>query len=126
LVWIRNWFVWFIQSFTIDFTLNQKWFDTRLNVNFTNLDNLILDHSFVSKLWTPDIYFQNALSASVVNAFQAIQFITIGRYNNITYTTRMNGKFVCKMDLSNYPQDYQYCGIEIVSRKSRIIFWRKW
>jgi hypothetical protein len=80
----------------------------------------------VSKLWTPDIYFQNAISASVVNAFQSIQFITIGRNSNITYTTRMNGKFVCKMDLSNYPQDFQYCTIEIVSCEYRTAVGIRW
>ena len=109
-------------------TFKQRWIDNRLSLNplitkllantTNDITNLLLDSSFVSKFWTPDIYFQNALSASVVNVGLPIQYLAIGANNNITLITRVSGTFICKMDLSLYPQDYQFCSLEAVSRMS--------
>lgn len=82
------------------------------------MKDILLDSSYVSKFWVPDIYFQNALSVSVVNSGFAIQFLAIGPNNNITYIRRMSATLICKMDLSAYPQDNQYCSMEAVSRKT--------
>ena len=111
----------------MDLTLKLKWFENRLNLSQqiielikdrnNTIDNLILDSSFVPKFWIPDVYFQNGLSASIVNSGLNIQYLVIGLNQNITYTVRLSGKFMCKMDLSNYPQDYQYCSLEAVSCK---------
>lgn len=116
------------QSFQLDLTLKLKWFETRLNLSEkiteevkdrnNTIDNLLLDSSFVSKFWIPDIYFQNGLSASIVNSGLNVQYLVIGVERNITYTVRLSAKFMCKMDLTNYPQDYQYCSMEAVSRRS--------
>ncbi|XP_054160474.1 glycine receptor subunit alpha-2-like [Oppia nitens] len=112
-------------SFQLDLTLKLKWYDQRLNLSSgiqndildhnNTIDNIILDSSYISKFWIPDIYFQNALSVSIVNSGLSVQYLVIGIDKNITYTVRYSGKFICKMDLTNYPQDYQFCSIEAVS-----------
>lgn len=112
----------------MDLTFKQKWVDNRLMLsqwikdqlaNHTNeITDILLDSSHVPKFWTPDVYFQNALTASVVNVGLPVQYLAIGALNNLTLITRLSGTFICKMDLSEYPQDYQYCSLEAVSRKS--------
>ncbi|XP_054161868.1 glycine receptor subunit alpha-2-like [Oppia nitens] len=112
-------------SFQLDLTLKLKWYDQRLNLSSgiqndildhnNTIDNIILDSSYISKFWIPDIYFQNALSVSIVNSGLSMQYLMIGIDKNITYTVRYSGKFICKMDLTNYPQDYQLCSLEAVS-----------
>ncbi|CAG2121524.1 unnamed protein product [Medioppia subpectinata] len=80
------------QYFVMDFNFQQKWKDHRLvlPINMQRDSNIILDSSWASKLWTPDTYFSNALETKILS--------------------------VCKMDLSQYPQDIQYCSVDIASR----------
>jgi glycine receptor alpha-3 len=78
---------------------------------------IILDSSWSTKLWTPDTYFSNALEAKILNVMNPIVYFTVSYDNYIMQTVRMNVKFQCKMDLSQYPQDVQYCPIDIVSCK---------
>jgi hypothetical protein len=82
------------------------------------MKDILLGSSYVPNFWVPDIYFQNALSASVVNSVVAVQFLAIGPNNNITYIRRLSATLICKMDLTAYPMDYQYCSMEAVSRKT--------
>ena len=115
----------------MDLTLELKWFESRLNLSEAliqqiedsnnTIDSLLLDSSFVPQFWIPGIYFQNGLSVTVVNSGLNIQFVAIGLDQNITYTVRLSGKFMCQMDLTSYPQDYQYCSLEVVSRESNSI-----
>ena len=112
----------------MDVTLKLKWFENRLNLSSgivqqlqnknNTIDDLFLDSSFVPKFWIPDIYFQNGLSASIVTSGLNVQYLVIGLNQNITYTVRLSVTSMCKMDLSSYPQDYQYCNLDAVSRKS--------
>ena len=114
-------------------TLKLQWFETRLNLSKglteqllepnSTINSLLIDSSYATKFWIPDIYFQNALSVSIVNSGLNIQFLAIGLDQNITYTVRLSGTFMCKMDLTSYPQDYQYCSLEAVSCESITKFW---
>jgi hypothetical protein len=93
-----------------------KWIDSRLIIDFPNSSNpIILDNSWTVKIWTPDIYFDNANSISIINQLINNEFLIINQSNYISYNVRINGIFYCKMDLTNYPQDYQLCNIDIIS-----------
>ncbi len=48
---------------------------------------------------------------------QKLDFMIIDRNNCVTHSIRMYGNFICQMDLTNFPQDFQYCSIEIISCK---------
>jgi hypothetical protein len=48
---------------------------------------------------------------------QKSDFMVIDRNNSVTHSIRMYGNFFCQMDLTNFPQDFQYCNIEIISCK---------
>ncbi len=105
------------QSFELDFTFTEEWTDSRLNTSSFNTDYLVLDEELISKLWTPDIVFQNAISVKVMEMDQKLDLMIIDRNNCVTHTIRMYANFFCQMDLTNFPQDFQYCSIQIISCK---------
>ncbi len=115
--YVKQYIINIFQSFELDFTLTQEWTDSRLNTSSFNTDYLVLDEELISKLWTPDIVFQNAFSVEVVEMNQNSDFMVIDRNKCVTHSIRMYGNFACQMDLINFPQDFQYCSIEIISCK---------
>jgi hypothetical protein len=48
---------------------------------------------------------------------QNSDFMVIDRNKCVTHSIRMYGSFICQMDLTNFPQDFQCCNIEIISCK---------
>ena len=97
-----------------------EWTDKRLNLNEIDQNIIITKPSMIQKIWTPEIFLVNGLSASVVNALQSVQKITITRDGLINYVQRVNSELMCPMNLQNFPHDYQYCRIKISTRKSLI------
>ncbi|XP_054166062.1 glycine receptor subunit alpha-2-like [Oppia nitens] len=105
------------QYIVVDLMFHQKWKDSRLilPVYMQKTNQILLDYSWASKLWTPDTYFSNALESKIINVVNPIIYYTITNDNYIMQSIKMNVKFQCKMDLSQYPQDIQYCSIDIMS-----------
>ena len=69
-------------------------------------------------LWIPDIYFHNGIAVSTLTIINPIDYLIVDKNKTITRVTRMTGQFECKMVLANYPQDTQFCSIEMVSRRN--------
>lgn len=89
----------------MDIIYKQRWRDARLNIPSSEVHYpLILDTTWKSKLWVPDVYFRNALQSSVLNAFSPIAFIDVRKDGFISYNARMTIKLNCDMDLWAYPQ----------------------
>lgn len=103
------------QTIQLDIILVQQWTDDRLNLSaIDKYQNFIVTTpSIIKKFWIPDLYFANGLSATVVNAFQAVQKLTVTSDGLLTYAQRINTMLSCPMNLQNFPHDYQYCRIKI-------------
>ena len=103
-------------SFKLDFFFYQIWTDDRLNTDFSS-SQLVLSSLWSMILWIPDIYFHNGIAVSTLTIINPIDYLIVDKNKTITRVTRMTGQFECTMALANYPQDTQFCSIEIVSRK---------
>ncbi|KAI1278007.1 Serine/threonine-protein kinase 10 [Halotydeus destructor] len=105
------------QSFTVDILYRQQWRDARLSIppNRSGHYPLILDTSYKSKLWVPDVYFRNSLSNSILSSLLPISFIEIRPNHIVSLSARMTVKLSCDMDLFAYPQDTQECFFDTVS-----------
>lgn len=70
----------------------QQWTDTRLNLSAIeqNQNFIVTTPSIIKKFWVPDLYFVNGLSATVVNAFQSVQKLTVTADGQVTYAQRIN------------------------------------
>lgn len=97
----------------------QQWHDTRLNVSVIgrNQNFIVTQPSIIQQFWLPDVYFVNGLSATVVNAFQAVQKLTITGDSLLSYAQRINALLSCPMNLQNFPHDYQYCRVKVSTSK---------
>ncbi|KAH9389403.1 hypothetical protein TYRP_023349, partial [Tyrophagus putrescentiae] len=119
------------QTIQLDIILIEQWTDDRLNLSAIdqNQNFIVTTPSIIKKFWLPDLYFVNGLSATVVNAFQAVQKLTVTSNGLITYAQRINTMLSCPMNLQNFPHDYQYCRIKIstiiYNQKEIRLLWNK-
>ena len=95
----------------------EEWADDRLMVSGLGPDLIITQPDKIKKFWTPEMYFINALSATIVNGFQTVQKLTISSDGMVKFAQRIHGVFSCVMNLRNFPHDYQYCHFKLSSRK---------
>lgn len=77
----------------------------------------VLDHTWTNKLWIPDTFFPNARITTILKVMDPVVYFSVDTSSKVTQVVRMTIKFECIMDLRNYPQDTQFCPIEISSRK---------
>ena len=103
------------KSFQVDLYLLLEWLDHRLNVANMTHDLVITQSSSISLFWLPDFYFANSASASVVNALQTIQELTVTPEGALQYRLRMNPTFACSMYLLNFPHDWHVCSFQMSS-----------
>lgn len=106
------------QSFTVDVVYKLTWNDYRLRLPTSDNEfPLILDISWKSKVWVPDVYFENALKTSVLHGFSPITFLEVDKENNVSLMARLTVKLNCDMELFAYPHDTQECFFDSTSRK---------
>lgn len=96
----------------------QEWYDVRLNLDEIPGQITISEPELLDKFWTPDLYLVNAQSATIVDAFQSVQKLTITDSGFMHYAIRVNAQLHCSLNLQNYPHDHQYCYIRFSSSKN--------
>lgn len=106
-----------LQTFQVDIILVQEWTDNRLNLSEIEQNLVVTQPAGIRQFWLPEMYFVNGLSATVVNAFQSVQKLTINREGLMNYAQRINALLSCPMNLQNFPHDYQYCRIKMSTCK---------
>lgn len=108
----------FDQSFTVDVDYRLRWKDHRLTWPESSHDNMprILDMSWKTKLWIPDIYFKNALQTKQVHgAVTPITHIEVNSKREVSLNTRLQVQLICDMELFAYPHDRQVCFLDSTS-----------
>ncbi|KAI0224171.1 Glycine receptor subunit alpha-4 [Lamellibrachia satsuma] len=101
---------------TLHFRL--RWEDRRLAYT-EPVSSLIIPPSDISDLWIPDVYFPNEKVSSQHNVIIPNKGIRLLPNGTICFTTRLTLKLSCDMDLSNFPLDFQNCGIKISTYSHR-------
>ena len=109
-----------MQTIQLDLTLVQHWHDNRLNLSVIepNQNFVVTKPGLIRQFWLPDLYLVNSLTATVVNAFQPIEKLTITPDGLVSYAQRINALLSCPMNLANFPHDFQYCRIKMSTSKS--------
>ncbi|KAI1290832.1 Glycine receptor subunit alphaZ1 [Halotydeus destructor] len=116
-------------TYTLDIFLSFYWDDHRLDGPKTSPEaGLILDASWKSKLWTPDVNFKNSVSNRMIHALDPLYYITIYNKTRVRFSSRLSLDLLCEMDFSYYPHDTQTCFVDIMSlshnNKSVALMWR--
>ena len=108
-----------MQTIQVDIILVEQWHDERLNLSSIepNQNFVVTQPALIKQFWLPDMYFVNGLSATLVNAFQSVQKLTITSDGLVSYAQRINALLSCPMNLQNFPHDYQYCRIKMSTCK---------
>ena len=96
----------------------QEWIEDRINRSVVGPPVELTQTPMLNKFWLPEMYFPNGLSASVVNAFQQVQKLTISQDGLMNFAQRVNAQFSCQLNLQNYPHDIQLCPIRMSTRKT--------
>lgn len=89
----------------------EEWQDPRLNVSNISGQISVSESSKIERFWLPDLLIVNGESASIVDAFQSVQKLTISEKGWLHYAFRVNAQMQCSLNLERYPHDSQYCYI---------------
>lgn len=98
------------QTIDVDVYLLLSWIDTRLNTSLVQ-DNVVIvtDATMIKRFWTPDVYVQNSVTASIVDVLGPLAQLSIDANQRLFNLRRLSVKLGCKFNLQNYPHDVQYC-----------------
>ncbi|XP_075244802.1 gamma-aminobutyric acid receptor subunit pi-like isoform X2 [Convolutriloba macropyga] len=103
-------------NFRLDLSFRQFWKDSRLDFSLYNKDdtydqNLTLSHDFLTKIWVPDTYFPDSLSAFKQEVMVPNVLIRLSPDGSILYSSRTTVIAKCPMDLHVFPMDTQVCSL---------------
>ncbi|XP_055930009.1 glutamate-gated chloride channel-like [Argiope bruennichi] len=101
-------------SFSVVITLWQGWSDFRLLYpSWIESPYQVLDSRWADKLWTPNLYFVNAVEGKMNNIITPSSFFWISKDKKVYYCVRLVLKLVCEMNLVHFPHDEQQCGVKM-------------
>lgn len=76
-----------------------------------------LNGAWISRLWTPDTIFANALSGNKLNIYSPTNYFLITNYTDVFMSVRLQLKLFCDMEFSRFLYDKQTCFINITTSK---------
>uniref|UniRef100_A0A061QLK7 Putative histamine-activated chloride channel n=1 Tax=Cupiennius salei TaxID=6928 RepID=A0A061QLK7_CUPSA len=103
-------------SYIADIFLYETWRDPRLRYPADKkLERISLHPEWRNHLWTPDVYFYNAIEGKVLNT--VIPYVNLWLKNDSTviFGARLSLEFSCDMLLHKFPHDTQTCDIIVKS-----------
>uniref|UniRef100_A0A7E4ZZF2 Gamma-aminobutyric acid receptor subunit beta n=1 Tax=Panagrellus redivivus TaxID=6233 RepID=A0A7E4ZZF2_PANRE len=100
-------------SIDVDIYLYMSWKDQ--NLAHTDGTWTINTPEHKKKIWTPDVYFANAMSAKLHDVTVPNFNLYIKNDGTVAFSLRTTLTVACPLDLRNYPMDEQHCKIEALS-----------
>lgn len=115
-------------SFDVDLFFETVWVDVRLQAP-TNAESIAqkvhlsstlgipqyrLSGEWRSRLWTPAIYFLNAIRGGQTPSFS--DYFLVSNYTEVFSKTRLSLRLDCPMNLATFPFDTQICPFNISTR----------
>ncbi|XP_054721372.1 glycine receptor subunit alpha-1-like [Uloborus diversus] len=105
-----------VMSFIADIFLYKTWKDPRLRYPASkNLEQVALHPDWIKHLWTPDIYFHNAIEGKVLTTVIPYIYMFLKNDSTVLFGARLSLQFSCDMLLHNFPHDTQTCDIIVKS-----------
>lgn len=102
----------------LQINLRYEWTDARLKyddlggkISYMQLDN-------TSRIWMPDIFFPNEVSASKHSLVTDNSLTRIYPDGRIYHSSRFSLTLICHMKVSRYPLDKQVCSLKIAPCKT--------
>ena len=103
------------QEYTIQITFREEWNDDRLTYDDMNGKISFLVLTDPSKIWKPDLFFNNEKKGHFHNIIMPNVLLRIFPNGNVLYSIRISLTLFCPMDLKYYPLDMQTCIIKMAS-----------
>ncbi|CAL8074990.1 unnamed protein product [Orchesella dallaii] len=98
------------------FSLRQKWSDTRLQYNTSIKDGYVTIHTDSNyRPWMPDTFVHNEKEAIIHSTTRPNSFFRIYPNGSILHSVRLSTTISCLMDLRRFPFDEQHCEIRLAS-----------
>ncbi|KFM63445.1 Glycine receptor subunit alpha-2, partial [Stegodyphus mimosarum] len=105
-------------DFKMDIIIREQWKDDRLifpEEIAGNRSKIVLDPLWRNDIWTPDIWFKNALDITLQKWVTRSVLYWIERDKTLHFAGRVTLELSCDMRMEKYPHDSQFCGISIIS-----------
>jgi hypothetical protein len=101
-------------TFRAQITFRQQWNDPRLSYSGKPQTEYIpiTDSSLI---WTPDLFFTNALEGSVHKVLSNNQLMRLYPNGDVLFSSRITLKLRCDRSFSMFPFDKSTCGIKVAS-----------
>ncbi|CAL1291123.1 unnamed protein product [Larinioides sclopetarius] len=108
-------------DFKMDVVVRQMWEDHRLifpEDRSGGRNKIILDASWGNALWTPDVWFKNALDTKLHQWVLPNVFYWLMRNRTVYFSGRVTLQLSCDMNMEKFPHDSQNCGVSIIALMS--------
>ncbi|GFS58881.1 glycine receptor subunit alpha-2 [Nephila pilipes] len=108
-------------DFKMDLVVRQIWEDPRLlypEHRSRGLKKIMLGASWGNEIWTPDIWFKNALNTKLQQWVSPSVFYCLMSNKTVYFSGRVTLELTCDMNMKKYPHDKQFCGVSIIALKS--------
>ncbi|XP_035221600.1 glycine receptor subunit alphaZ1-like isoform X2 [Stegodyphus dumicola] len=102
----------------MDIIIREQWKDGRLMFPEDiagNRSKVVLDPVWRNDIWTPDIWFKNALEITLQKWVTRSVLYWIEKDKTLHFAGRVTLELSCDMRMEKYPHDSQFCGISIIS-----------
>ncbi|XP_075241059.1 glycine receptor subunit alpha-4-like [Convolutriloba macropyga] len=96
-------------NFRLDISFRQIWKDARLRYDDKYNNTFTLSHGFLKRIWTPDTYFPDSLSADKQDVMTPNVLLRLFPDGKILYSARVTIFAKCPMKLHYFPMDMQVC-----------------
>ena len=106
----------YLQDFTLNMYLRQKWRDSRLASNNFSADGVLIN-SQTKETWLPDLYLQNDKESKKSDVTILNSFLRVNQTGDLVYSLRITTTVDCDMKLHRYPFDVQRCKLQMGSCK---------
>jgi anionic glutamate receptor len=102
------------ESFRAQLTFRQQWNDPRLSYS-ASLEDEFLSITNASLIWTPDLFFSNALEGSIHTIITNNQLVRIYPNGNVLFSSRLSLRLKCNFVSPAFPFDKNTCRIRVAS-----------
>ncbi|CAG0898491.1 unnamed protein product [Darwinula stevensoni] len=102
-------------EYSVQLTFREQWKDDRLTFNDMGGKIKYLTLTDPTKLWMPDLFFQNEKEGHLHNIILPNVFLRISPDGGVMYSIRISLTLSCPMNLKLYPLDRQTCQLRMAS-----------
>ena len=103
-------------SITLSMKLTLEWIEPEITTNMVKRDWFLLDFSSLKRVWSPSLYFSNALEIKKLGSVGSTDNTEMlwYRHPSILYLSQvMTGIFKCKFDHQEFPFGHYDCAIQM-------------